>query len=68
MNSLTAFLNEDGELLTAKMHPLGLLRGKIKKYIQEKNREAAKLAEGLDVSQIDPDYEALSIENHVKSK
>ena len=66
LNSLTAFLNEDGELLTAKMHPLGLLRGKIKKFIQEKNREAAKLAEGLDVSQIDPDYKALSIENHVK--
>lgn len=68
LNSLTLFLNEDGALMTSQMYPLGLLKDKVKKLIQDNNRQAAKFAEGLDISQIDPNYVALSVEEHLKVK
>ncbi|MFK8103739.1 MAG: hypothetical protein AB8G15_14490 [Saprospiraceae bacterium] len=62
--SLTAFINNDASLLSDLMYPLAMLKIETKQVIQQKSKQAGMLANGLDVSGIDPDFLSLVTEKH----
>ena len=57
--SVSAFIGGDDGQLTHRMYPFALLKNEVKEKISEKQSSAVGLANTLEVSRIDPEFESL---------
>lgn len=64
LSSVSAFIIGDDGQLTYRMYPFALLKAEIQELISEKFSSAVGLANTLEVSGIDPEFESLCIEKH----
>lgn len=65
LHSVSAFITADEGQLTERMYPFALLNKEAREKISNIFTKAVNLANSLDVSGIDPDFQSLCEEKHL---